>query len=231
MATGIGKRRAAQAKKSSHQYSARRKQIVDAAAQVFRDQGFEAVTLGDVALRLNTDRASLYYYFASKEELYREVVSGVSEENVRVIEDIAQRDIPTPEKLRLSIVSLMEAYDRFYPYMHVFVQTDLTKQAGDDAWSRDIVDWSQRYYNAMRSIVEQGVREGTFRDLPVGIATMSVIGCVNWAHRWYEPDGRLDASAIGQVFVSVLLEGLKPPRKRPVSAAPARRPRRKPAKG
>src|ERR1700683_2686492 len=61
----IANRRLAMAKAGGEAYKARRKLIIETAAQVFKDKGYEAASLNDIALVLGTDRASLYYYAAS----------------------------------------------------------------------------------------------------------------------------------------------------------------------
>lgn len=53
---------------------AKRSGIVDAAMAVFLEKGFEAASMSDIARRAGGSKATLYSYFASKEELYMEVM-------------------------------------------------------------------------------------------------------------------------------------------------------------
>lgn len=55
---------------------ARRNGIVEAAMAVFLEKGFEAASMSDIAARAGGSKATLYSYFASKEELYVEVMDG-----------------------------------------------------------------------------------------------------------------------------------------------------------
>src|SRR5437868_4750030 len=87
--TKMGRRREANADTSSAFYQDRRKAIVDEAARAFQERGYEATTFGLIAHRLNTDRASLYYYFGSKQDLFREVVREVAQETVETAEAVA----------------------------------------------------------------------------------------------------------------------------------------------
>jgi len=48
---------------------ATRKRILDAAAILFGDQGYTATTLRQIAKSARIDAGSIYYYFASKEEI------------------------------------------------------------------------------------------------------------------------------------------------------------------
>lgn len=211
--TKIGKRREANADTSSEFYQERRKAIVDAAAQTFQERGYDATTLSHIAEKLNTDRATLYYYFGSKQELFREVVRDVALNSVTVAEEIAARPDPADVKLRAAFRAVMNSYASSYPYMHVFLQENFSTVAeGGDAWMAETIDWSRRYYEAIRSILAQGVDEGAFRlPLPVGVTTMGVVGAVNWAHRWFKPGGTLSPDAIGEGFAEMILNGLTAP--------------------
>src|ERR1035437_1842845 len=44
-------------------------EILTAAAELFGERGYDAVSLEDVADRLDVSKGSLYYYFATKDEL------------------------------------------------------------------------------------------------------------------------------------------------------------------
>ena len=208
--TKIGRRRAANARESSEFYQERRKAIFDTAALVFEERGYQATTIADIADRLKTDRASLYYYVGSKKELFHQVVREAAQINVLAIEALAATKQAASKKLRLAFMRLMESYSTSYPYLHLFLQEKFPTLSGErDAWSKEAKDWSDRYYRAMRKIIKQGMDDGEFSiGLPVGLATMAVIGAINWAHRWYRPGGKLPPQQIGDGFAEILLNGL-----------------------
>ena len=88
----ISERRRAALRNGRADYTAKRAEIIAAAAEVFRERGYQAATLNDVAERLGTDRASLYYYVADKQELFRESIKDVLESNLREAEAIYSSD-------------------------------------------------------------------------------------------------------------------------------------------
>ena len=55
-----------------------RQQIVDVALQLFAERGFHGTIVEDIARSVGISRATLYQYFASKEELFRELVEESS---------------------------------------------------------------------------------------------------------------------------------------------------------
>lgn len=58
---------------------AKRQHIVDVAAQTFRELGFEGASMAEICARVGGSKATLYNYFASKEELLFEVMTQSSE--------------------------------------------------------------------------------------------------------------------------------------------------------
>ena len=52
-----------------------RQRILDAAAVLFGDQGYSATTMRQIARRARIDAGTVYYYFASKEEILDEVIA------------------------------------------------------------------------------------------------------------------------------------------------------------
>src|SRR5262249_15658032 len=77
---------------------ARRAEICRTAAQIFRDRGFDATSVSDVARALGLTKAGLYHYYDSKEALLFEIMSfgldRVRDEvviPVRAIRDPAER--------------------------------------------------------------------------------------------------------------------------------------------
>jgi AcrR family transcriptional regulator len=210
----IGRRRQAALSGAREGYVERRKQLIEAAAGVFQEKGYGAASLGDVANALGTDRASLYYYVSSKEELFHAVVFQAAEENVLKAEEIRDRDAPVIQKLSDIIHELMLSYEKHYPYLFVYIQENMTAFApGDEKnsseWAKDMWTLNERYVEAVHSIVKQGVDEGLLKPLTTPrVLTYGIIGMVNWSHRWFRPEGRLSADEISRAFAEIVLNGL-----------------------
>jgi AcrR family transcriptional regulator len=218
LASGIAGRRKAALKDGGEGYRARRQEIVKMAATVFRDKGFEATTLNDIAEQLGTDRASLYYYVGSKEELLHEIVRQVLDENVAAAERaLAQEGTPV-EKIEVLIEHMILSFDRNYPHMFVYVE-DLARIARQESdWARDVIGKTRRFESIVVKILEDGRKDGSFRsDLPNHISAMALFGMINWTHRWYKPGSAQSAKEIADTICALFLDGYRnppPPRKR-----------------
>jgi AcrR family transcriptional regulator len=213
MSSGIGRRRSAALAEGGPAYAERRNEIIAAAARVFREKGYRGASLSVVAESLGTDRATLYYYIGSKEELFHEIVRGAVEANADEAEAIRDSEGSAVDKIARLITSLMMSYSKHYPYLYVYIQQDVSHVSdGKSVWSRQMKAIYRRYDDAVVSIVQQGIDEGSIRAIgSARILANGIIGMVNWSHRWYRDDaaGQPTAAEIGETFADAILNGLR----------------------
>src|SRR5712671_3237089 len=90
-----------------------RQKVLDAAAKLFRDKGFAATTVRDVAERCGIQAASLYYHFESKDEILGEVLDyGVRHvaDAVRAAVEKLPASASSYEKVRAAILAHLESF-------------------------------------------------------------------------------------------------------------------------
>jgi AcrR family transcriptional regulator len=206
--SGIDARRQAALKEGGAVYLARRQEIVRAAANVFRQRGYESATLLDIAKTMGTDRASLYYYFGSKEELLQEIVRDALENVLQAAETIKRSRAGTTEKIKALIGSMVKNHTENYPHMSIYTE-DLSRIARQDSeWAIAVIDRTRRYEKLVHSVLAKGQRDGTLRsDIPVELAVLSLFGMINWMHRWYRPNVKFSADQIAESFTQIFLDG------------------------
>lgn len=207
----IERRRRAAKRNARPDYSARRDEIIAAAAEVFREKGYKAATLNQVAERLGTDRASLYYYVADKEELFHETIRGVLDSNVNEAERIHKSNAAPVDKLRALVATLLQSYEDNYPHMFVYIQEDMAQMSSDDSsWAMGMVEQTRRMEGIFHTTIEEAMKTGDFRDdVSSRVAAYALFGMLNWTHRWFEPGKRLPAAELADAFASIFSEGMK----------------------
>lgn len=222
----LGKRRARKQDltrvEKNEAYQERRDEILQVARELFRENGVENTSIGDIATALNSDRATLYYYFSSKKDIFDAVVSKIAEKNVIEIEGIAC-DAGSPSiKLKNSMMALNRSYKESYPLLQMYLN-DFIGRAGRGAedQGKNGEDWSVRYYRAIRSIIAQGVEEGEFSlTLPIGMTALGLIGMLNWSQavslgsEKSNRSDRLSPDEVGAGFASLVFSGI---RRKPIS--------------
>lgn len=209
--SGIGRRRQAARTEGGADYKARREELVKVAAEVFQEKGYQASTLNDIAERMNTDRASLYYYVGSKQELFQEVVQEVLEANLREARRIKKEPLKPAEKLAALVKTMMVSYEANYPFTYVYIQEDMSQVGNQDSeWARAMTSRTRSFEKIVKGFIEDGIAAKEFRtDIPPEIVANGLYGMLNWTHRWFRPDHGADANQVAEAFSSLLLEGLR----------------------
>lgn len=178
--------------------------VVEAAAVVFRQRGYHATRLEDIAEELGMQKGSLYNYIDSKEELLLAVVTVPAAQLLESLSTLSESDLPASEKIRLVARSHARVVEDYLPYVAVYVQ----EIAGQD----HSPEWRERdraYVRQLSAIIDEGRQSGLFDSAtaPV-ISSMALIGALNWMTRWYEPGGELSAEEIADRIASGFLAGM-----------------------
>ncbi|MBO0737295.1 MAG: TetR family transcriptional regulator [Alphaproteobacteria bacterium] len=201
-------------------------EIVSAAAKVFRTKGYHAATVRDIAEEVGILKGSLYHHFASKEELLYLVVKDPIAQMYRTISEIAGAEAAASEKLRRAVLAHLEAFDRHYPHLFVY----LRERESVKRRFREMIGFSPKEYErCWQKILREGVENGEFRpDLDIQVASYGLLGMLNWSYKWYDPQGRLSVREVAEEFMSLALAGVGA--EQPRAAAPIpKRSRLKPA--
>ena len=210
--SGIGLRRAQAQDQKNAGYEDRRTAIIEAAAARFRRQGYGATNLAQIAEDIGTDRASLYYYFSSKEELFDVLVTDVVKANLAIAEEIRDGSGTAPEKLHRFIVQLMTSYAEHYPFLYVYLQENMAHVVSKrQAWAEEMRAVNRRYEQAVTDLVQQGMDEGTIKQVgDPQVLAFGVMGMVSWTHRWFNPQtSAVTAREIGEAYAETLLNGMR----------------------
>lgn len=212
--SNLGQRRQQARGQGNESYVDRRAEIVDAAAQLFRIQGYASTSLAQVAARVGSDRATIYYYFSSKEELLDTLVTDVVNRNLEIAEKIAASMRQASDKLRTLIVQLMRSYADNYPLLYVYLQENMAHVAPKrKAWADEMRAVNRRYEQAIIRMVDDGVKEGSLKAAGDSrVVAFGIMGMISWTHRWFNPHtADMDAESIGQTYADIILSGLATP--------------------
>jgi TetR/AcrR family transcriptional regulator, cholesterol catabolism regulator len=210
--SAIGRRRSEAKAKGSPAYLKRREEITRAAAEVFNRRGFRGTNFSQVAQELSTDRATLYYYVGSKEELFDSVVRTAAERDVALAEAVLDSDSEPLEKIRALVTALMNSYAENYPLLYVYMRENLAyTDTGRPDWSKAMRALNRRYDRAVTSIVQQGIDDGSIdARSSAKVIAFGIIGMVGWTNRWFVPGAsEVTAAEIGEAYADIVVRGLR----------------------
>ena len=209
----IARRRIAAQEHPSPEYRDRQQRVLQAAARRFMEERFDRADLSDIAADAGIERANIYYYVESKEDLYLQVLLQVKSDVVAAAERIARSSEPPVQRLRMLMVELMEELDRHYPFLYLRYEETTQSVAArnpDDPHLRQVLRLTERHFSAFRTVVRDGIHDGSFRTvLPAATVAQTAIGMVLVTGKWWEPaKSSLSGAELGAALADLLLQGL-----------------------
>lgn len=175
-------------------------EILDAAARLFARSGYAATSMRDIATEVKMLPGSLYYHFASKEELLLAVYrAGVQELHIATSETLESETEPWV-RLEALCKAHLETVLRDSDYAHVLIRVlpDDVPQAADQ-----LREFRECYEEVFRKVVAQlPLPQNSDRRM----LRLMLIGALNWAPLWFNPQGRDSPRALAKTFVGILKE-------------------------
>ena len=204
----------------------RRIEICRTAAQIFRDRGYDATSVSDIARALGITKAGLYHYFESKEALLFEITSyGLDRVRDEVI--LPARAVRDPEA-RLRQMVTRHALIATQGRGAIAQIVDEVRALPPPARKR-VEERMRAYVDLVRETLVELRSAGRLRDVDPTVATFSVIGTIMWLPRWFRQNGRLSQEQVANQIADVVLGGVlrsRPTVKRRAARRVAKAPRR-----
>ncbi|MEE4454828.1 TetR/AcrR family transcriptional regulator [Novosphingobium resinovorum] len=209
--SNISRRRRTKQAKGGADYEAKRAELLKIAAQLFKEQGFQATRLLDIAQAAGLDRATVYYYVGSKEELFHETVEGVLDANIAAAHAlIADTELKAIERLRQIFVTLMVSYEDNYPATFVYIQEQMHQVGTEETvWAQEIMKKTRQFDQILLGFIREAVAQGDLReDIPARLAENALFGMLNWTHRWFVPGKGMSGKEVAEAFWSIFTSGM-----------------------
>ena len=189
-----------------------RQRILDAAAKVFRSEGYSGARLSDIAAAAGIQTGSLYYHFASREALVEEVLRlgiAVAWAHVReAVEALPPEAGPLP-RVRAAIRAHTEVQLEISDYSSAHAR--IIGQVPAEVRRRNLVDQTA-YGEYWDGLLRAAMASGDLRDdLDPYVVRMLMLGALNWTSEWYRPRAGRSAELVAEQALALVLEGLRGP--------------------
>lgn len=183
-----------------------KEQIHRAACRLFRQNGFHATSVRDIAESVGIQGGSLYAHVEKKDDLLWDIVDEAGDRFFAALKPIADSDFGIMQKLRQAIIA------------HVEVIT-----GNLDAAAVYTVEWrhlpperrnafTQRrdeYELLFRSLVSEAIQERFIAATDAARATLFILSCLNYVFTWYRLDGRMSPEEVGVMLADYVFDGLR----------------------
>ncbi|WP_225831331.1 TetR/AcrR family transcriptional regulator [Streptomyces sp. NK08204] len=186
---------------------ARRRELLDTAAEVFAERGYNATTVRTIADHAGILAGSLYYHFDSKESMLEEILRTFLGELWDGYDTVLASGLGPRETLEALVSESFRGIDRRRAAVAIY-QKESRQLLAQERFAF-LAESQRRFEQAWLSTLERGVAEQVFRaDLDVCLTYRFVRDTVWAAASWYRPDGQHSPGQIGRHYLAMVLDGI-----------------------
>ena len=183
----------------------RMEELLNVAARLFHEKGVKATPLAEIGDELGMNKASLYYYVKSKDDLLARVIFRASQRLRDLAEGIAADTAP-PD---LALERLVRTHcETILDHPNEFGTVICQRRYMSDNVLPEISDRERAYTDGVKSLISRGIDAGLFRPMQASVATQLVLDSINSLLRWYRPAGALNRNQAIEEIVSFIRNAL-----------------------
>ena len=185
----------------------RRQEVMDVAARIFNEKGYEATSIQEIAEEVGILKGSLYYYIDTKEDLLFGVIKEAYDAALSVIEELERRDGSALELIEALVHGHAEVFAATFVQSSVFFKEFRALSPERQETIREAADVYNRF---LISQIRRGQRSGEIKSrINARLAAIGIIGMMNSMAFWYKPEGPATAAQIGREFSGLVIGGLQ----------------------
>ena len=188
----------------------KRDEILVQAANLFRKKGFSGTSMQDIARDVGILKGSIYYYFNSKNEIFREVlIKGISPV-LKNAEFIMAKDLSPAEKLRELLRSHIDyiMHDNYSLILYFQEKEKISVQE-----TKKYLESRNKYEKIFKDLLAQGIKQGVFPKVDITLTVYAILGMCNWIVQWYNPKGSRSPKDITEHMVFLICDLMLNPNK------------------
>ena len=184
-----------------------RHDILHAAALLFRERGYDAASMNDLAAALNLSKGALYHHFQSKDEILFHIMEHAME--------ITEEQVKKPVLLLTDAEERLRACIRLH--IHVVLQTrdrEITVMLHENhplpaEYRRLINARKKEYVHFVERLISdaQLARAAKSRVTPKA-AAFALLGMINWIYQWHRADGTISEAELVAQFTEIIYAGV-----------------------
>jgi AcrR family transcriptional regulator len=179
--------------------------ILEAAALLFRDRGYSATSMRDLAQAVHLQASSLYNHISGKQDILREICFRNAQryrEGMKAVENQGG----TPAQRIEELIAL---------HLQIATEDTTSITAFNDEWRHleepalsEFVQLRKDYEARFKHIIEQGIADGSFQQVDPNYALYTLLSALRWVYDWYKPERAALLPGVQTSITRLLLDGL-----------------------
>lgn len=184
----------------------RKEVIIKAAASLFREKGYKAASMRDLAVKVGVEAASLYNHIRSKTELLHDICFDVANlyiDHMNAVEASNASPISKLETLlRFHIKQMLENYEE----VHV---TDREWRYLAEPNLSNYQNLRRNYRKRFAAIIEKGIEQGELNKIDASTAVLILLHAISGIESWHRSKQKISGEELEENMLTILIDGIK----------------------
>lgn len=186
--------------------ASRKDVIVQKAAILFKEKGFKAASMRELAEVVGVEAASLYNHIKSKNELLHEICFSVANRYNQKLEELETSEASSLEKvetlLRFHIEGMVHHFEE------VFVSDREWKYLSEPYLS-NFQNQRRSYRKRFATIIEDGIRKKEIKKIDATTAVLIMLHAISGIESWHRSKQKISGEELEENMIAILVGGLK----------------------
>jgi Transcriptional regulator len=180
--------------------------ITKKASRLFREKGFTATSMRDIAEAIGIEAPSLYNHIASKNELLQEIcfrIANLFTTHITMVEQSSRRyQVKIELIIRFHIKMMLNESENVYISDHEWRHLP-------EPYLSNFKNQRRTYRARLSEIIRQGINNKEFKKIDPYVTVLTLLSAIGGIESWQRSKKSVDASTLEENLVKLLLEGLK----------------------
>ncbi|MER3498690.1 MAG: TetR/AcrR family transcriptional regulator [Chitinophagaceae bacterium] len=192
--------------KTQRKRSSKKAVILANAAAMFKDKGYSATSMRDLAEAVGIEAASLYNHIQSKSEILQEIVFKTATECNLHLEETDKPGISALEKIeeiiRFHVHMMLKNFDAYHVMTHEWIHLS-------EPWLSNFVNTRRHYVQRLEAIVQEGISKKEMKTVVPYVAVLTILSAVRGLEFWHRSRKKYSPQEMEDNMVLHLISGLK----------------------
>ena len=180
--------------------------ILKKAAQMFRDKGFAATSMRDLAETVGIEAASLYNHIRSKNEMLESICFDVANRFTLFMDQLELKEGSPIKKIETLLrYHIRQMFDHF----EEVIVSDREWKHLDEPYLSNFHNQRRTYRKRFAALIEEGIKKNEINNIDAPTVVIIMLHAVNGIESWHRSRAKISEKELEDNMVTIMIEGLR----------------------
>ena len=173
---------------------------------MFREKGFSATSMRDLAESVGIEAASLYNHIQSKSQILQEIVFRAADDCNQHLDKLTEENAPCSVKIesiiRFHVQMMLNRFEDYHVMTHEWIHLS-------EPHLSNFINQRRTYVQKLESIVEECIQKKEFKPILPYVAVLTILSAVRGLEFWHRSQKKITPAELEENMVTHLISGLK----------------------